>query len=51
MVIGDYETASEVVREGPRLLKQRDDRFAGEIAGRLVGDGQQCQLDEEVSVL
>ena len=32
---GDYETASEVVREGPRLLKQRDDLWKAEVRSKI----------------
>jgi antitoxin ParD1/3/4 len=32
---GDYETASEVVREGLRLLKQRDEVWKAEVRERI----------------
>jgi antitoxin ParD1/3/4 len=32
---GDYETASEVVREGLRLLKQRDDLWKAEVRSKI----------------
>ena len=32
---GDYETASEVVREGLRLLKQRDDLWRAEVRSKI----------------
>jgi antitoxin ParD1/3/4 len=32
--IGDYETASEVVREGLRLLKQRDELWKPEVQSK-----------------
>jgi antitoxin ParD1/3/4 len=32
---GDYETASEVVREGLRLLKQRDDLWKAELRSKI----------------
>ena len=34
VAIGDYETASEIVREGLRLLKQRDEVWKGSVADR-----------------
>jgi antitoxin ParD1/3/4 len=33
--IGDYETASEVVREGLRLLKQRDEVWKADVHERI----------------
>jgi antitoxin ParD1/3/4 len=35
VAIGDYETASEVVREGLRLLKQRDDLWKAEVRSKF----------------
>ena len=35
VAVGDYETASEVVREGLRLLKQRDDLWKAEVRSRI----------------
>ena len=35
MVIGDYETASEVVREGLRLLKQRDEVWKAAVRDKV----------------
>jgi len=32
---GDYETASEVVREGLRLLKQRDELWKAEVQSKI----------------
>jgi antitoxin ParD1/3/4 len=32
---GDYETASEVVREGLRLLKQRDEVWKADVRERI----------------
>ncbi|HEX6565259.1 MAG TPA: type II toxin-antitoxin system ParD family antitoxin [Chthoniobacterales bacterium] len=32
---GDYETASEVVREGLRLLKQRDELWKAEVESKI----------------
>src|SRR5271165_4398647 len=32
---GDYETASEVVREGLRLLKQRDEVWKAEVRDKI----------------
>ena len=32
---GDYQTASEVVREGLRLLKQRDEVWKAEVQSRI----------------
>jgi antitoxin ParD1/3/4 len=32
---GDYETASEVVREGLRLLKQRDELWRAEVRTKI----------------
>jgi antitoxin ParD1/3/4 len=32
---GDYETASEVVREGLRLLKQRDEVWKAEVRSKI----------------
>jgi antitoxin ParD1/3/4 len=32
---GDYETASEVVREGLRLLKQRDDIWKADVRSKI----------------
>lgn len=36
VAVGDYETASEVVREGLRLLKQRDDLWQAEIRSKIT---------------
>jgi antitoxin ParD1/3/4 len=33
---GDYETASEVVREGLRLLQQRDEQWKAEIRAKIT---------------
>jgi antitoxin ParD1/3/4 len=33
--VGDYETASEVVREGLRLLKQRDEVWKAEVQSKI----------------
>jgi putative addiction module CopG family antidote len=33
--LGDYETASEVVREGLRLLKQRDEVWKADVRNRI----------------
>jgi putative addiction module CopG family antidote len=35
VAIGDYETASEVVREGLRLLKQRDEVWKADVRDRI----------------
>ena len=35
MAVGDYETAREVVREGLRLLKQRDDLWKAEVESKI----------------
>src|SRR5580704_9098360 len=35
VAVGDYETASEVVREGLRLLKQRDDLWKAEVRSKI----------------
>jgi antitoxin ParD1/3/4 len=35
VAVGDYETASEVVREGLRLLKQRDEVWKAEVQGKI----------------
>ena len=35
VAFGDYETASEVVREGLRLLKQRDDLWKAEVRSKI----------------
>jgi antitoxin ParD1/3/4 len=35
VAIGDYETASEVVREGLRLLKQRDELWKAEVQSKI----------------
>ena len=35
VAMGDYETASEVVREGLRLLKQRDEIWKAEIQSKI----------------
>jgi antitoxin ParD1/3/4 len=35
VAIGDYETASEVVREGLRLLKQRDEVWKAEVRDKI----------------
>ena len=35
VAIGDYETASEVVREGLRLLKQRDEVWKADVRNRI----------------
>jgi antitoxin ParD1/3/4 len=35
VAIGDYETASEVVREGLRLLKQRDEAWRAEVRDKV----------------
>jgi antitoxin ParD1/3/4 len=35
VAMGDYETASEVVREGLRLLKQRDELWKAEVQGKI----------------
>jgi antitoxin ParD1/3/4 len=35
VAIGDYETASEVVREGLRLLKQRDEVWTAEVRDKV----------------
>jgi antitoxin ParD1/3/4 len=35
VAIGDYETASEVVREGLRLLKQRDEVWRAEVRDKI----------------
>ena len=33
--VGEYETASEVVREGLRLLRQRDEVWRAEVRGKI----------------
>ena len=35
VAIGNYETASEVVREGLRLLKQRDEVWKADVRDRI----------------
>ena len=35
VAVGDYETASEVVREGLRLLKQRDNLWKAEVQNQI----------------
>ena len=35
VALGDYETASEVVREGLRLLKQRDELWKAEVQSKI----------------
>ena len=35
VAIGDYETASEVVREGLRLLKQRDEVWKADVQSKI----------------
>src|ERR1700736_7087199 len=35
VAVGDYETASEVVREGLRLLKQRDEVWKADVRDRI----------------
>jgi antitoxin ParD1/3/4 len=35
VAMGDYETASEVVREGLRLLKQRDELWKAEVRSKI----------------
>lgn len=35
VAVGDYETASEVVREGLRLLKQRDNLWKAEVQNKI----------------
>ena len=35
VAVGDYETASEVVREGLRLLRQRDETWKAEVRGKI----------------
>jgi antitoxin ParD1/3/4 len=35
VAVGDYETASEVVREGLRLLKQRDELWKAEVQSKI----------------
>jgi antitoxin ParD1/3/4 len=35
VAVGDYETASEVVREGLRLLKQRDHLWKAEVRSKI----------------
>ena len=35
VAIGDYETASEVVREGLRLLKQRDEVWKADVRDKV----------------
>ncbi len=35
VAVGDYETASEVVREGLRLLKQRDEVWKAEVRSKI----------------
>ena len=35
VAMGDYETASEVVREGLRLLKQRDEVWKAEVQSKI----------------
>ena len=35
VAVGDYETASEVVREGLRLLKQRDHLWKAEVQNKI----------------
>ena len=35
VAIGEYETASEVVREGLRLLKQRDEVWKAEVRSKI----------------
>ena len=35
VAVGDYETASEVVREGLRLLKQRDELWKAEVRNKI----------------
>jgi antitoxin ParD1/3/4 len=36
VAVGNYETASEVVREGLRLLKQRDDLWKAEMRSKIT---------------
>jgi putative addiction module CopG family antidote len=35
VAVGDYETASEVVREGLRLLKQRDEVWKAAVQSKI----------------
>ncbi len=35
VAVGDYETASEVVREGLRLLKQRDEAWKADVQSKI----------------
>jgi antitoxin ParD1/3/4 len=35
VALGDYETASEVIREGLRLLKQRDELWKAELRSKI----------------
>jgi antitoxin ParD1/3/4 len=35
VAVGDYETASEVIREGLRLLKQRDNLWKAEVQNQI----------------
>jgi antitoxin ParD1/3/4 len=35
VAVGDYETASEVVREGLRLLKQRDEVWKADVQSKI----------------
>jgi antitoxin ParD1/3/4 len=35
VAVGEYETASEVVREGLRLLRHRDEIWRNEVAGKI----------------
>jgi|SRR5215469_4000827 len=35
VAVGDYETASEVIREGLRLLKQRDEAWRAEVRSKI----------------
>jgi antitoxin ParD1/3/4 len=35
VAVGEYETASEVVREGLRLLRHRDEVWKSEVRGKI----------------
>jgi antitoxin ParD1/3/4 len=36
VAVGEYETASEVVREALRLLRQRDEVWRAEVRGKIT---------------
>jgi antitoxin ParD1/3/4 len=47
---GDYETASEVVREGLRLLKQRDEVWQAELRGKIRKGGNSTPRGRAVPI-